>query len=419
MIVKLRPQGLQTFDEIQAFLDGSQPIDFEVTTREEAYAFAERSLRVFRYASCSRAHKGLLRRYLAKITGLSRAQVTRLIAQHRDAGRIRDRRGPPARPFPRRYTDADVRALAEIDRLHDQLSGGATRKLCERAYHRFDDTRYERLAGISNGHLYNLRASTVYRRARRQFEKTRPTPVSIAERRRPRPDGRPGYLRVDTVHQGDLDGVKGLYHINLVDEVTQFQFIGAVPVISERCLVPLLETLINRSPFTIRGFHADNGSEFINRKVRKLLTKLHVTEFTKSRPRHSQDNGLAESKNASTVRKHLGHAHIPQHFADVVDGFHQDVLCPYLNYHRPCHFPSEVIDGKGRVTKRYRFEDMMTPYEKLKSLPDAASYLRPGVTFEALDAQAYRISDNQAAQRVNDARAEMFHAINDPQSSIA
>ena len=419
MIVKLRPQGLQTFEDIQAFLDGNQAVEMEVTSREEAYACVERTLRVFRYASCARAQKGLLRRYLAKITGLSRAQITRLIAQQRDSGRVRDRRGPPARPFVRRYTDQDVRALAEIDRLHDQLSGGATRKLCERAYHVFGDTRYERLAGISNGHLYNLRGSTRYQRARRHFEKTRPTPVSIAERRRPRPDGRPGFLRVDTVHQGDLDGVKGLYHINLVDEVTQFQFVGAVPVISERCLVPLLENLIAAFPFIVRGFHADNGSEFINHRVRQLLTKLHVTEFTKSRPRQSQDNGLVESKNGSTVRKHLGYGHIPQRFADIVNDFDQNVLSPYLNYHRPCYFATETIDSKGRVTKRYRFEDMMTPYEKLRSLPDADSYLRPGVTFEALDASAYGISDNEAAQRVNSVRAEMFHAINDPESSTA
>lgn len=419
MIVKLRPQGLQTFDEIQAFLDGSQPIEMEVTSREEAYAFVERTLRVFRYRSCRRDQKGLLRRYLAKVTGFSRAQITRLIAQQRDVGRVRDRRGPPARPFQRRYTERDVRALADIDQLHGQLAGGATRKLCERAYRLFGDQRYERLASISNGHLYNLRGSKTYQRTRRHFEKTRQSPVSIAERRRPQPDGRPGFLRVDTVHQGDLDGVKGLYHINLVDEVTQFQFVGATPVISERCLLPLLEDLITAFPFTVHGFHADNGSEFINHRVRKLLSKLHITEFTKSRPRQSQDNGLVESKNASTVRKHLGYAHIPRRFADIVNDFDRNVLSPYLNYHRPCHFPSEVTDPKGRITKRYRYDDMMTPYERLRSLPDAASHLRPGVTFEELDACAYSISDNEAAQRVNDVRKEMFHAINDPQSSTA
>jgi hypothetical protein len=36
-------------------------------------------------------------------------------------------------------------------------------------------------------------------------------PVAIGERRRPDPQGRPGYLRVDTVHQVDWDGSKGVY----------------------------------------------------------------------------------------------------------------------------------------------------------------------------------------------------------------
>ena len=83
-------------------------------------------------------------------------------------------------------------------------------------------------------HLYNLRHSIGYRRQRRQFNKTRPVRSQIGERRRPDPQGQPGFLRVDTVHQGDLDGIKGVYHINAVDEVTQFQCVFSVEHISER-----------------------------------------------------------------------------------------------------------------------------------------------------------------------------------------
>jgi transposase InsO family protein len=152
------------------------------------------------------------------------------------------------------------------------------------------------------------------------FHKTRPTPVSIGERRRPEPDGRPGYLRVDAVHQGDQDGVKGVYHINAVDEVTQWQIVGATPRISEAWLKPLLESMLAQFPFRIRGFHSDNGSEFINHTVAESLNKLLI-EQTKPRPRHSNDNGLVESKNGAVIRKHMGFDHIPAGHADSINIF--------------------------------------------------------------------------------------------------
>ncbi len=419
MIVTLKTQGLQSLEQVRAFLEGTQPLGFTAPDRGAAYEWIAAELRRFAYLRLGRAEKGCLRRYLRKVTGLSRAQMTRLIAQFRERGRIADRRGPPAKPFARRYLPADVRLLAEIDTLHATLSGPATRKLCERAYRVFGDARYERLAAISNGHLYNLRHSRTYARVRGGVDKTHPVKIAIGERRKPEPSGRPGFLRVDSVHQGDLDGIKGLYHINLVDEVTQFQFLGSLERISEHFLIPLLEALLEAFPFLVRGFHADNGSEYINHRVAKLLEKLCIQEFTKSRSRQSTDNALVESKNGSVVRKHLGYSHIPGHFATQVNTFTQCLLSPYLNFHRPCFFPTEVIDAKGRIRKRYRYEDMMTPYEKLKSLPNTSQYLKPGVTFGQLDAIAYAISDNEAAQALNEARAQLFRSINNAHNPAA
>jgi hypothetical protein len=418
MIVMLQTQGLKTLGDIRGFLAGSQAVEIKTPQREVAYAFIAETLRRFGYARLGRAEKGLLRAYVGKVTGLSRAQSARLIARHRAGERLHDRRGAPARPFPRRYTPEDIRLLAEVDALHGNLSGPATRKLCERAWEVFGDARYERLAGISNGHLYNLRGSQTYQRCRGRVDKARAVQIRIGERRRPRPEGRPGFLRVDSVHQGDLDGVKGLYHINLVDEVTQFQFVGSVERISEHFLLPVLAALLDAFPFVILGFHSDNGSEYINARVAALLAKLHA-EFTKSRSRRTNDNALAESKNGSVIRKHLGYSHIPGRFAQQVNDFAQGVLSPYLNFHRPCFFPTEAIDAKGRLRKRYPYATMTTPYEKLKSLPEATQYLKPGVTFEHLDAIAYAISDNEAARRLNEARATLFRSINQAQQPAA
>jgi transposase InsO family protein len=418
MIVMLQTQGLKTLDDLRTFLAGSQGVEIWTPEREACYAFVGQTLKRFGYGRLGKAEKGLVRAYLGKVTGLSRAQLTRLVRRVQAGEALRDRRAPPAKPFARRYTPEDVRLLAEVDALHGNLSGPATRKLCERAWGVFGDARYERLAGISNGHLYNLRDSQTYQRCRGRVDKTRAVQIRIGERRRPRPEGRPGFLRVDSVHQGDLDGVKGLYHINLVDEVTQFQFVGSVERISEHFLLPVLAALLDAFPFVILGFHSDNGSEYINARVAALLAKLHA-EFTKSRSRRTNDNALAESKNGSVIRKHLGYSHIPGRFAQHVNDFAQGILSPYLNFHRPCFFPTEAIDAKGRLRKRYPYATMTTPYEKLKSLPEATQYLKPGVTFEDLDAIAYAISDNEAARRLNEARATLFRSINQAQQPAA
>lgn len=419
MIVTLRTEGLQSLEQIRAFVEGSAELGFEPPDRGAVYAWIATELRRFGYPRLGKADKGLMRQYLARVSGLSRAQLTRLITQFVQTGRVADRRGPPAKPFTRRYSDADVRLLAEMDALHGTLSGPATRKLCERAHGVFEDDRYQRLAEISNGHLYNLRRSRTYQRRRGQVTKTRSTTIQIGVRRKPHPQGRPGFLRVDSVHQGDLDGIKGLYHINLVDEITQLQFIGSVERISERFLLPVLEALITAFPIQIQAFHADNGSEYINHRVAQLLAKLHIQEFTKSRARKTNDNALVESKNGSVIRKHLGYAHIPASHAAAVNHFAQTQLSPYLNFHRPCFFPTEQIDQRGRVRKHYRYEHMMTPYDKLKSLPDAEQYLKPGITFQKLDAIAYAISDNEAAKRLNQAKSKLFQTINRAQNPAA
>lgn len=414
----LHTQGLQTLAQVRAFVSGNEAISFTLTDRLAAYGWMADTLMLFNYAHCTRADKGVLRQYLLKVTGLSRAQVARCITQYTDVGYIKDRRHAPAVPFVRRYTTEDIRLLAEVDALHGTLSGTTTRKLCERAFKVHGETRFERLAGISNGHLYNLRQHKTYLAKRGSFDKTRPTKINIGERRKPHPEGQPGYLRVDSVHQGDLDGIKGVYLINAVDEVTQCQAVCAVERISELFLLPVLEAMMDAFPFVIRGFHSDNGSEYINHQLAKLLEKLRI-EQTKSRSRQTNDNALAESKNASTVRKYLGYSHIPQHCASQVNVFTTEVLSPYLNFHRPCHFPSEYTDSKGKIRKRYRYQDMMTPYEKLRSLPKAESYLKPGVTLEKLDAIAAECSDNVAAQRLNEARTKLFQSINKTQLRAA
>jgi transposase InsO family protein len=409
MVTQMNDRDIQSLEQIRCFLQGTESVEFQVQGKDERYAWTEHTLRRFHYRTLGKAERGLVRRFIERISGLSRAQVTRLVGQYRRCGRVR-RAQRTTHPFRTRYTDTDVRALAELDERHATLSGPATKKLCERAFELFGDLRYQRLATISVAHLYNLRKRTAYTRRRRHFAKTRPTQVAIGQRRKPQPDGQPGFIRVDTVHQGDFDRIKGVYHINAVDEITQFQLVLSVEKISERYLLPILEELLERFPFIVQSFHADNGSEFINHTVAKLLNKLLI-ELTKSRPRHSNDNALAETKNGAIIRKHLGYQHIAQKWAPRLNAFHREHFHPYINFHRPCFFPVIETDDKGKQQRRYPYTAMMTPYDKLKSLPNPERYLKPGITFAQLDALAYQISDNEAADKLQNAKRELFQTI--------
>ena len=393
-----------SLEQIQAFLESSGEVGFKGQRRGEVYSWVNQTLRQQGYEELKRSGRGWVRRYMEKMTGLSRAQTTRLITMYL--------RGEEVKPQPyrrRRFTQVyrreDIALLAGIDEAHQTLSGPATKKLLHRACYNFDDGRYRNLAGISVAQLYRLRGSRAYRERRIQYQATRPTPVSIGERRKPAPRGRPGYIRIDTVHQGDQDGVKGVYHINAVDEVTQWEVVAAVEQISEAFLLPVLAAILAQFPFRIRGFHSDNGSEFINHMVAKLLNKLLI-EQTKSRPRHSNDNGLAESKNGAIVRKHMGYTHIGTAHAQAIADFYQEHFNPYLNFHRPCGVPELEVNAKGKEKRVYRW--YATPWEILRQLPDVASHLKADVTIAELDQQARAKSDTQAAEQMQAAKRKLF-----------
>ena len=412
MIVNLSLDQIRTVDQMRAFVEGADRAEITHLDRDGAYALITVAVERVLYPRLGRADKGTVLRFLEKATGLSRAQIDRLVRQHRRTGHIRDHRNkPPARPFPRRYTPADIALLAEVDEACGQLSGPATKEILRRMHELHGDERFRRLGSISNGHIYNLRKTRSYRRGRLTFHQTRSTPVRIGQRRKPTPDGSPGHLRVDTVHLGDREGHKGIYVINVVDEVTQFQHLGAVPNITESYLIPLLEALITALPFTVEALHADNGSEYVNHRVVELLNKLRIGTFTKSRPRRTNDNALVESRNGSIVRKWLGHTYVPGPLAPRVDAFLRDTLSPFLNFHRPCLFSVDVVRATGRVKKRYPQAQVATPYDRLRSLPDAERFLRPDVTFEALDPLALATTGFEAAQGVQRARDELMRTL--------
>ena len=402
-----------TLGQVRQFLAGTPQVSVQPRADDtERYGHINKVLRRFSYAALSKADRGVVLRYLRITSGYKRAQLQRLVARAINGERLHKHYVAPKQPFARRFLTQDIVLLASVDRDFGTLSGPATVHLLKRAYALYGDARFERLRTVSVSHLYNLRATLTYQRQRVLRTKTQASTNPIGTRRAPNPEGRAGFIRIDSVHQGDQDGIKGVYHINAVDCVTQWQVLGCCERLSEAHLLPVIKQMLASFPFQILGFHADNGSEYINYQVAQMLDKLRA-EFTQSRPRHSNDNGLAETKNGAVVRKIFGYAHIAQRFAERINAFNVRYLVPFINLHRPCLFATERSDPNkpGRIRKIYRHADVMTPLEKLASLDPAKRNLRGSVSLAQLQAQARATTDLEAAAELNKARQQRFAQI--------
>lgn len=404
MTITMDDSHLVSIAQIKIFLQASQIVKFKGISRKEKYSWIDNALTRFGYLRLKRKDRGVVRKYIMQMTGISKSQLTRLILKKDDVGKI-FADSQKRNTFPTMYTPEDIAKLVETDNAHERLSGLATKEIFIREYEKFKNNDYERLSKISISHIYNLREKKQYTSASLTYTKTQATRVSIGERRKPEPNGKPGFIRVDSVHQGDLDKEKGVYHINMVDEVTQWEIVGCVEKISEQYLETLLEDLISQFPFKIINFHSDNGSEYINKTVAELLNKLIISQ-TKSRSRKCNDQALVEGKNGAVIRKHMGRMHISQKNAKPINEFYKKYFNVYINYHRPSGYPTITTDHKGKQKKKYK--DYMIPYEKLKSLDKAADYLRSGLTFDMLNEIAYAKSDNEYANLMQKEKAKLF-----------
>ena len=275
MKIIMNDADVQTLAQIEQFLSSSSAFKFESITQEEAYVWVNKTLTSFAYHASGRHDKGILQRYIRQMTGYSRQQVARLIKQHNTTGQLLSR-SINRYIFSNKYTEDDLKLLVETDNIHERLSGPVTKKLFQRAYDVFNDARYQRLSNISSAHIYNLRETQPYRDMALTIKNTKAVKNSIGIRKSPEPEGRPGYLRIDTVHQGDKAKKKGVYHVNAVDEVTQMCVVVSVGKIDKEHMIVVLKKIIEYFPFKIIEIHADNGGEYINYLVAELLEGLFI-----------------------------------------------------------------------------------------------------------------------------------------------
>ena len=399
---------LGSIDQIEKFLNTNKElgIDLEISLTKDKYYFIKKVLLKFQYAKLDKNEKHIILKYLKYFTHYSKSHLKRCVKKWR-AGKLYYNPIKNRNRFSLKYFPCDVALLIETDIAHDCISAEATKKILEREFEKFGKIKYGNISHISPAHIYNIRNKSLqYNSSNAKFlKRTQAIQTNIGVRKKPEPNGKPGYLRIDTVHQGDFNGKKGVYHINIVDEITQYELIASVEKISEKYLKPVIEELLNLFPFIVYEFHSDNGSEYVNKIVAKLLNKLHIG-LTKNRSRHSNDNALIESKNGSIIRKLYGRNYISQKQAKKINKFNKKFVNIYLNYHRPCGFATNEIDKKGKIRKKY--QTWMTPYEKLKSLNNAKQYLKSKFNFKELDEIANEKSDNEFAKNMRKEKIKLF-----------
>jgi hypothetical protein len=383
---------------------------FSFESHHKAYEWVNEVIDRFKYfdKEHNKKERILIRRYIARYTTYSRSQITRLISEKRETGTLKYGKGKKRHQFKKIYTSEDAELLAEADNLYRRMSGDAMRQIFSDEYKIYGHKKYARLAQISHGQFYRLRATNAYKEKSLIVGRTISVNRAIGIRKKPKPDGKPGYIRADTVHQGDLNGVKGIYHVNLVDEVTQWEILICVESIGEDSMSYVLDEALRFFPFVIHGFHSDNGGENINSEVAKVLQR-QLIEQTKSRSGRCNDNALIESKNGSVVRKHMGHWHIPKYEARKINIFYRDCFNEFVNYHRMCVYPTTLVADNGKKKKIY--EETMTPCQKLLSLPDVGTYLRSDVTVSSLKAKSLCMSHLEYAKLMDENKQKLFAAI--------
>ena len=405
-------ENIHTIDQLHTFLQTAEVFELILScSHAERAEWIYSRLARFRYQLLRKKEKGVVLAYLKRVTGLSDKQIDRHIAAYKKRKKLCGRY--KRHSFEATFTLSDAELLAATDDLHagdhGRLNGGAIQKICRKQL-RCGDVQYEHLAKASIATIYRLRQTKRYKEQCQSISKTKKSDVSIGVRMKPDPKGRPGCLRADTVHQGEYEGHKGVYHVNFVDELLQWEVPIAVEEISMGCMKDAVEEGLDLFPFSIWQFHSDPGGEYINEKVHGCLNKMTILQ-SKSRPGKCTDNALIESKNGAIIRKHMGYSHIPQPFAARINVLYREHFIPYLNFHRPCWFPTIEIDAKGKRKRTYKAKDIMTPYEKFLSLDKPEQYLRPGWTLERLEKMANAKTPNQAKADFNRAKQELKEII--------
>jgi len=386
---------------LKTLLNSGKSLKMEFETIKQKHEFIESIYKNIGYFNLNKSDKIIIIEYLKKTTKLGRSQIMNLCFKIKN-GQSLTKKYQRRKPH-RKYSSFDIKLLETTDELHLRLSAKATKAILVREYQVFNNQDYKNLSQISISHIDNLRKNDIYKKNYLNATKARMIPIGVTTK--PNPNGKPGFIRVDSVFQGEI------YHIHAVDEITQWAIDFAVERISHECMQKALLSIIRQFPFKLHNFHSDRGSEYINYKVAKILEKLHIKQ-SKSRSNQHNDNALIESKNKSLIRKNFGYHHLPKQCLLHLNYFLENYYNPYINYHRPCLFASEVI-GEGKSVKRKYITSPQTPFEKLLEIikKEPNKYLQKGINLNELITFANTFSDTQFAKILRENEQELFNFI--------
>jgi len=402
-----------SLEQLRALVAANGVVRFAGQRRDEVYGWMERTLVRHEYAGLPRPDKGVVRLYLTQMTGLSRAQVTRLITGYQQTGRVTAVSYQRIR-FPTIYTAADVDLLAYVDRAPRQPEwdrppgaswSGSTASMARLPTSGWRGSRWRTCTGcVPRRRTGSATSATSQRGLRRS-----PSASGASRDRRARPDT----CASDTVHQGDQDGCKGLYHINAVDEVTQWEIVVATPQISELWLLPVLEAILQQFPFVIHGFHSDNGSEFINYTVARLLEN-----YSSNRPGRGRtvpattawsSPRTAPSFAAHRLRLHRratrrGDGSVPPGVPQPVPQLPSALRCAHDPHPGQRQAPQD-LPALGHALG------------VVPELPGCERFLRPGVTLAELESFAQLQSDTEAALAMQRAKRKLLGSVKRTQTA--
>lgn len=329
--------------------------------REAVYDSVTKILNARQYSRLDRRQKGIVRAFLIETTGYSRAQLTRLIAQWAKFRRLAVNRSDRWR-FPTRYTTSDIALLAELDAVHQDLPGPAVKHILAREYHLFGKAEYERLARLSVSHIYNLRRSTEYQHLRAWVQHEPSQMLRLGRNLKPDARREPGYLSIRLVRAYSENELSG-YQICAIDGATKWRVLGCAESLREVHFSPVLEAVLHQFPFQIRGLRSELGIANFDPPTPSIEMRARSDAFQRALTAH---------------------------------------LNPYVNYHRPCAFtalerPSTSDRGPRRRTC------YLTPYERLVSLSNWQTFLKPGITPLLLKRVSSRMSDTESARQMQHA----------------
>jgi len=321
-----------------------------------------------RYRKAGRKAKSRILAEFCAVCGYHRKHAIRLL--NSDG---RKRRKKPGRPS--QYGPAEIQVLEEIWLNADRPCSSRLVGIIpiwlpyyEKRHGDLDETRRQKLYNAKPRTLDRVLGPVRKKHGSRGLSGTRPgqylknsIPIKISHG----DVNEPGQVQADTVAHcgGSLKG-DFVWSLTFTDIESGWTMNAAVWNKGEYGVHQQLERFELTLPFTLKGFHSDNGGEFINWHLERYYRdREKPVEMTRGRPGAKNDNPHVEQKNYTHVRLLLGWRRIDN--PDLVKEINQMYEAANLLTNFFC--ANRHLVYKERRGSRYykRYDKATTPADRL------------------------------------------------------